>query len=305
VLLDFRHEQDEEMRRFKMLWAFDYLYSWIKTRGRQDDNPFGIICDEFAHMTQKVVDATNPLAQDLDTFINVYMRQHTIWFTAAHQELYQIDEQLRNTMLSLGTYILGGTSSMASARELADALFSRDPWWVKYWRPVYQPRPSWARNRPQDYEPPVEPEFMPLDEQTELFAQRIKGLGRFQFLLRPAIAEDHIGSAVLPLTIRDLDRDKETGEYQFPDAPLMARLRTALAKQSGIPITRLLQEQDARVPQALPEPTLRLPPPQSRLRRPPPNGHQKQQPTATTPTAPDGSGEQPNQPRHQRRYRKD
>jgi hypothetical protein len=126
ILLDFRHEQDEEMRRFKMLWAFSYLYEWIKTRGRQDDNPFGVIFDEFAHMTQKVASGTNPLAQELDEFINVYIRQHTIWFSAAHQELYQIDEQLRNTLLSLGTYILGGTSSMESARELADALFSRD-----------------------------------------------------------------------------------------------------------------------------------------------------------------------------------
>src|ERR671914_516346 len=218
VLLDFRREQDEEMRRFKMLWAFDYLYSWIKTRGRQDANPFGIICDEFAHMTQKVVDATNPLAQDLDTFINVYMRQHTVWFTAAHQELYQIDEQLRNTLLSLGTYIIGGTSSMQSARDLADALYFRDPYRVKDYHVAHNPIHL-------NKDPIIEPVYMPLEEQTELFAQRIKKLGRFQFLLRPAIAEGHIGSAVLPLTIRDLDWDKETGEYQFPDIPLMRRLR--------------------------------------------------------------------------------
>jgi hypothetical protein len=264
ILLDFRHEQDEEMRRFKMLWAFDYLYSWIKTRGRQDDNPFGLIIDEFAHMTQKVAGGTNPLAQDLDTFINVFMRQHTIWFTAAHQELYQIDEQLLNTLLSLGTYMLGGTSSMDAARQLADALFTRDPWWVKYWRPVYEPRPYWARSKPNDYEPPKEPEFMPLEEQTELFAQQIKGLGRFQFLLRPAISEGHIGAAVLTLSISDLDRDKETGEYQFPEANLMQRLRTALAKHAGIPIQRLLQEQENRVPQALAEKVLRPAPLQPR-----------------------------------------
>jgi hypothetical protein len=134
VLLDFRREQKEEMRRFKMLWTFSYLYEWIKQRGRRDENPFGVIIDEFAHMTQQVAGGTNPLAKELDEFINVYMRQHTIWFTCAHQELYQTDEQLRNTLLSLGTYILGSTSSMASARELADALFSRDPWWVKHWR---------------------------------------------------------------------------------------------------------------------------------------------------------------------------
>jgi hypothetical protein len=194
VLLDFRHEQDEEMRRFKLLWVFSYLYEWIKTRGRRDDLPFGLIIDEFAHMTQKVVSGDNPLAKELDEFINVYMRQHTIWFTAAYQELYQIDEQLRNTLLSLGTYILGSTSSMESARELADALFFRDPYWVKYWRPVY------GRTLPHK---PLEviaelPEFMDLEEQREIFAKRIKKLGRFQFLLRPAIAEGHSGQQCCP-----------------------------------------------------------------------------------------------------------
>jgi hypothetical protein len=241
--LDFRREQDEETRRFKMLWAFDYLYSWIKTRGRSDANPFGLIIDEFAHMTKPVTGSTNPLATELDEFINVYMRQHTIWFTAAHQELYQIDEQLRNTLLSLGTYILGSTSSMESARDLADALFSRNPWRVKHYRKVWGREKPWHELEVID----TEPEFLPLEHQTELFAQRIKQLGRFQFLLRPAIAEGHIGSAVLPLSIREEDRDKTTGDYQFPDAPLLARLRRASAKQSGISIAKLLKEQEKRV----------------------------------------------------------
>jgi hypothetical protein len=260
VLLDFRHEQDEEMRRFKMLWVFDYLYSWIKTRGRQDDKPFGLIIDEFAHMTQQAVSGTNPLAKELDEFINVYMRQHTIWFTAAHQELYQIDEQLRNTLLSLGTYILGATSSMESARQLADALFSRNPYWVKHYRKVWGREKPWHPLEVID----VEPQFMPLEKQTELFAKRIKNLGRFQFFLRPAYAEGDLGSEVSLLSIWNEDRDKETGAYQFPEAPLMQRLRAALAKQSGIPIQRLLQEQDARIPQALPEPAVRLIPSQPR-----------------------------------------
>jgi hypothetical protein len=93
----------------------------------------------------------------------------------------------------------------------------------------------------------LEPEFMPLEEQRELFAQRIKQLGRFQFLLRPALAEGDIGSAVLPLSIRDVDRDKKTGAYQFPDPTLIARVRRALAAQSGIPVQTLLQEQENRL----------------------------------------------------------
>jgi hypothetical protein len=288
VLLDFRHEQDEEMRRFKMLWAFSYLYEWIKTRGRQDENPFGIIIDEFAHMTQKIAGGTNPLAQDLDTFINVYMRQHTIWFTAAHQELYQIDEQLRNTLLSLGTYIIGGTSSMESARTLADALFSRDPWWIKYWRPVYGRRFS---HSPLDVIA-EEPEFMKLEEQTELFAQQIKKLGRFQFLLRPAIAEGHIGSAVMPLSIRHEDIDRETGKYQYPDSGLILRLRAALAKQAGIPIAQLLKEQEHRVPQAVPVQPMHLIPAQPRQLRPRTNGHRTQQHANANPLSSGISGTQ-------------
>jgi hypothetical protein len=288
VLLDFRHEQDEEMRRFKMLWAFSYLYEWIKTRGRQDENPFGVIIDEFAHMTQQVISGTNTLAYELDEFINVHMRQHTIWFTAAHQELYQIDEQLRNTLLSLGTYILGSTSSMDSARELAGALYFRNPNRVKDAEPIY------GRRYPQG---PLEAidvrlHFLPLEEQTELFANRIKKLGRFQFLLRPAIAEGHIGSAVLPLTIRDVDRDKITGEYQFPDQPLVQRVRAALAKQSGIPIKRLLAEQEKRLahgtlingklrPPAL---TGQRPPRQPRNTTTSENG--REDPAADTPTVP-------------------
>jgi hypothetical protein len=254
VLLDFRREQNEEMRRFKMLWTFSYLYEWIKTRGRRDEQPFGLIVDEFAHMTSKVVSSSNPLAQELDEFINVYMRQHTIWFTAAHQELYQIDEQLRNTLLSLGTYILGSTSSMESARDLADALFFRSPYKVKDYEPVY--RRSYP-HRPLEIID-LKPVYMPLEEQTELFAQRIKRLGRYQFLLRPALAEGHIRSEVLPLSIRDVDRDQITGEYQFPDSQLVARVRAALAKQSGIPGKRLLAEQEKRLPQA---PRHRMPAP--------------------------------------------
>jgi hypothetical protein len=260
ILLDFRREQDEEMRCFKLLWAFSYLYEWIKTRGRSEQ-PFGLIIDEFAHITQKVVSGDNPLAKELDEFINVYMRQHTIWFSCAHQELYQIDEQLRNTLLSLGTYILGSTASMESARELADALFLSDPYWVKYYRPVYGRR---APHKPLEVIA-EQPEFMHLDEQRELFAQRIKKLGRFQFLLRPAIAEGHIGSAVLPLTIRDVDWDKETNEYQYPDLPLMQRLRAALARQSGIQVATLLAEQETRL---LPAASARI-----TTRKPPRNGH--------------------------------
>jgi hypothetical protein len=244
VLLDFRRVTDAEIRRFLLLWVFDYFYSWVKIRGRRT-LPFGLIVDEFAHLTQQVVSGDNPLARELDEFINVYMRQHSIWFTAAHQELYQLDEQLRNTLLSLGTYIFGATSSIDAARELSDAMFFRNPYWVKDYHLV------WAREGYPGYISPldyfvldIEPQYMPLEEQREILANRIKQLVLFQFLLRPAIAEGDIGKAVQLFSLRTDDRNTETGEYHFPDQKLTARLRSVLEAQSGMPVETILKEQE-------------------------------------------------------------
>jgi hypothetical protein len=298
VLLDFRNVRGEN-RRFKLLWVFAYLYEWIKARGRRD-KPFGLIIDEFVALTQKMQVGENPLAVELDEFIQQYMRSSQIWLTIGLQSPHQLDDQLCQTVLSLGTYLIGQAATMAGARLLADALYLRDPWRVKYWRPVY------GRDERHVFGVIAEqPEFLPLAEQTEVFATRIRRLTQYQFLLRPAVSEGTISTNVYPIDISTVTTDPVTGEVHFPDRELIGELRSILAAKTGRPLQVLLQEQKNRVPQALPEPTLRLPPPQSRLRRLPPNGHRNQQPTATNPTAPDGSGEQPNQPRHQRRYRKD
>jgi hypothetical protein len=87
---------------------------------------------------------------------------------------------------------------------------------------------------------------MPLEEQREILANRIKQLELFRFLLRPAIAEGDIGSEVQSFSLRTDDRDPMTGEYHFPDQEIMARLRLLLAPQSGIPIAAILKEQEAR-----------------------------------------------------------
>jgi hypothetical protein len=176
VLIDFRHEQDPEMRRFKLLWVFSSLYEHIKLRGRSP-RPLAVLIDEISALTQKIMSGENPLAHELDEFINQYMHGHNVWLTCIHQELHQIDEHMRNTLLSLGTYILAGTSSMEAARLLADALFLRNPSRVKHWRKVWMSGGS-INGRPlPPYVVDEEPVFMPLEEQTELFAQRVKQMG--------------------------------------------------------------------------------------------------------------------------------
>jgi hypothetical protein len=269
VLIDFRSELDPEMRRFKLLWVFSSLYEHIKLRGRSP-RPLAVLIDEISALTRKIISGENPLAHELDEFINQYMRGHNVWLSCVHQELHQIDEQLRNTLLSLGTYIIGGSSSMDSARLLADALFLRDPNRVKHWRNVWMSGGS-LHGRPLDpYVVDHEPEFMSLDEQKELFAQQVKKLGLFQFLLRPALGEGSIGSAVTQINIHNYDRDPITGQLAFPEQHVLARIRSILAARSGKPVASLLAEQEFRLTQRAiqePENTEALPAPDSESER--------------------------------------
>jgi hypothetical protein len=156
---------------------------------------------------------------------------------------------------------------MEAARLLADALYLRDPYWVKYWHPIF------SRTLPWQIEIIAErPEFMPLDQQTELFAQRIRKLPQWHFLLRPA-SEGEIGTKVYPITIRGVDQDPVTGEHHFPDPQLMERLFPILAEKDGRPITDILKEQEARLNQSAnqkPQRTQPLPDGEGRERQPAP-----------------------------------
>jgi hypothetical protein len=243
VLLDWRYVLDTDMKRFQLLWVVSYILEWIKTRGRSQI-PFGLILDEFPQMTVKVSAWENPIAADFDTLIHAYMRSSQIWLTIGLQSPLQLDDQLQQTVLSLGTYLVGQAPTMEAARILADALYLRDPYWVKHYRKIYVPLPRGAGYRDIDRDPPVEPEYMPLEQQTELFAQRIRRLKQYQFFLRPAVDEGMLGTAVYPISIRTIDAGK------FPDQGILQPLRKSLAIKSGRPVAALLAEQEARLQQA-------------------------------------------------------
>jgi hypothetical protein len=243
VLLDFRHVTGE-LRRFLLLWVFDYLYAYIKTRGRYPQ-PFGLIIDEFVALTQKVV-GENPLGQELDEFIQQYMRQHLIWLSVGLQSPLSLDEHLQQTVLSLGSLIIGQAPTKAAAAVLAANLCFPNPHYIKHER-VIQRNPYSYRGVLTVPEPQKEPVFMPINEQLELYMQRIQRLGMYSFLLRPAVSEGEISTEVYPIHIRDVDRDRETGAYQYPDKLLMERLRAKLVAKSGIPVTDILKEQETRL----------------------------------------------------------
>jgi hypothetical protein len=140
---------------------------------------------------------------------------------------------------------------MSEARILADVLYKRDIYVVKHWRKV------WGNELISRYGRIVgsahvvidhEPEFMPLEEQQERFAQRINEQGLFEFLLRPAIREREVSQAVIPISIANLDRDDETGSYQFPDSDRVACFRAALESHAGTPAATVLKELESSLP---------------------------------------------------------
>ena len=96
-----------------MLLIFLSLFEFLKQWGRST-TPFVVIIDEFAALTQQVTAGANPLAVLLDEFINQYMRNINIWLTLAHQSIYQLDDHLRNTVLSLGNMVIGKVATINS-----------------------------------------------------------------------------------------------------------------------------------------------------------------------------------------------
>jgi hypothetical protein len=170
-----------------------------------------------------------------------------------------------------GTYLFG-RATLPDARILADVLFKRDPMRVKHVHTVWgkedppplllgYSRSGYARY-PERYpsshrwEPTFpyyvldrEPRaYFSLEEQQEEVANWIADLGLFEFLCRPAISEGEVSRAVIPVSIANLDRDGETGEYQFPDYERVARFRSALEAKDGIPAAAILKELESALP---------------------------------------------------------
>jgi hypothetical protein len=257
ILLDFRRVRDPDLRRFLLLWVFTYFYEWVKTRGRSPQ-PFGLILDELVAMTQKVVAGENFFGQELAEFITQYQRSAQIWLSVAFQSPLQLDEEVRETVLSLGTLILGQAPTTAAARVLAEYLCFPNPQRIKHER-VFQRGPYSCGGVTTTSKPQKEPVFMPINEQLELYVQWIQRRRMYSFLLRPALSEGEISTEVHPIHIRDIDRDRETGEYRFPHEGLMEQFRATLAAKHGTPVQVLLAEQENR----LQPPAARPTPPQS------------------------------------------
>jgi hypothetical protein len=79
-----------------------------------------------------------------------------------------------------------------------------------------------------------------LSEQFQLAAEQLMQLGRFAFLLWPALGEGNLTGRVRRISIAKLD----TGQY--PDEAVIAPLRDLLRQREGIPLATLLDQIQTR-----------------------------------------------------------
>jgi len=233
VLLDFRHVGDLERRQFLMMWAYQYLMSFIRHRGPGRHEPVSLIVDELAALFPMSGLVANQFAADLDEMINQIARNYSLWVMLATQELYQFDERLQKTLLSM-TLLQGRTSDPESATMLAQRLNRYNPYKVKMWENVWGSMLGW----PQVLE--KRPVLFTPEEQQILASYHYMDLQQFEFEARLPPSEGNYTGDTRNFSITALDPG------HFPDEELVAEARRLLVQRDGTPISAALEEIEAR-----------------------------------------------------------
>jgi hypothetical protein len=236
VLLDFRDIPNKELKRFCLLWVYHSFMTYLKHRGQgYGDKPVSFIVDELSHMVGSKDDEL--LTQDINELVNEISRSHGIWFTLATQELFQLPEQIADTVLSAGTVILGQTADPKAAEKIARRFFPYEPYKIKKKVPKYGTASRGAGLSKQTFpvETGVQTTEYTMAEQINQNAQVLLELKQGHFLIGQSRREGELPTRLQPFTTSYLDTAK-------PQQELLASLRRELMQRDGISEQKLLKE---------------------------------------------------------------
>ncbi len=254
VLIDLRHVHDPDSRQFSMLWYFKSFTDYIKYRGMAGRaQPITLIIDELADMlSQQDGNGRSLLAQDLEELAARHARNYGVNLVLALQSLSSVEPGVQNVLLQLGTMVAGRIANHEDALIIAKNLLIYDPYLIKKIENVWMGMAESLRNGTTP--PPFGPdrsiptvidtrtvEFT-LEEQLTMFADQLKQLQRFEFLVRAATGEGKINHQVRELSLAHED------EGQYPDESYIAYFRQCLRQACGIPVKELLDEINQRRP---------------------------------------------------------
>lgn len=245
ILLDFRDIHSPQLKKFCLLWVYHSLVTFIKQRGHGRQIPISLIIDELSYLVGTAADNTDLLTADLDELINRISRSHRIWLTLAGQELFQLPEQLRQTVLSTGAVIFGQTSDYQAAEELARRYYTYNPYRVKKAEPiqgVVEPAGTRYRGSPTVYGTiAIRTTEFTRDEQNYLHSRNFLQLPAFHFLLGQSPREGQLPTHLQPITTGRLDAG------QFPDKKKVDRIRSELMRRDGVSEQAILAEIQTRL----------------------------------------------------------
>jgi hypothetical protein len=133
VIIDFRHELTEEYRRFKLLWVFMYLFTYLNARGSEGRaKPISIIMDELTEFVNfRASDGKSVMSDDLERFISVIGRNYGVWLTLSAQGLSQFDTRIQKMVPRMGSQIIGNIQDHEEALYLARQYIPLDPYLEK------------------------------------------------------------------------------------------------------------------------------------------------------------------------------
>ncbi len=180
VLLDFRGVANPRARLLLTRWVYDTILAYIRHRGPGRHRPLALHFDEIVELAGQGSLADDRFSKDLDYLLNVLMRNSNLWVTAAHQQMWQLGEHTRETLLSMGTQLLGLVSDLETAEVLTRRFAGRiDPMRPKRMRNV------WTTIQSVPYIIEKEPVDFPLDEQVFQAARAFLRLRPFEFFVKP------------------------------------------------------------------------------------------------------------------------
>lgn len=235
-LVDFRHVTNKDQRRWGMMWVLQWFLSHVLNRPLRGQ-PIHLCIDELGELSTMDIQSAHGedlFGADLDNLINRQARNHNIYCTFIHQEMFQMSEKMQKALMTCGNQMIGYQSDLDGAMSLAKYFFPYDgkPL-IKRWDPIFAGSldgPIEVAQRPVEY----------TSQEAQLLASNaFTRLPGWHFWVRGAVKEGTItGKLQLMRVVRDL------GQWVQQDK--VAALRRQLSRQGGRLVESVLKEIDDR-----------------------------------------------------------
>jgi hypothetical protein len=232
VILDFSGIPDRERRIFCVVWTFRQLLEYVMSRGSAKRSPpFAITIDELNYIVGQESGQNDPLADDLQDLIARLARNANIWLTISLQSLDQLSLAMQRVVWLCGTFVFGSTKDLDFAIDVAKKWREFDPDLVRKTELRERALPGRSYGSHEIITDVHTTEFS-MHEQWYLHARKQMTLPRFHFLVATPSVEGNSALNLQRIDSTNLDRGI------FPDRTVTDRIARALAKRSGIPISK-------------------------------------------------------------------